>query len=410
MTVLDLGIERGACITGVGHLADRPPDRHRRDRPDRCRRAGGDRRCRAAAGGHRRDRHRWATRRSARPPGPSASTRPGAAAGSTPAGCSRPVMSAFVAVGTGQARHVLVYRTVQMMGGSILPAAGRHRRTRRARGAGFASPRARLAEPAADDARLLGRQLARHALPAAHVPVRHDQGAARLAGGQQPPQRRPQSRRRVPRSDHARRLPRARPISTRSACSTATCRSTARSPSWSPQPTTPADCPNPPSGSRRSAGPPARAAGTSGPTTRRWPRSTRPPQMWSRTDLTPADVDVAELYDGFTFLTFAWLEALGLCGEGEAGPFVEGGERASRSTASCRSTPTAASSRPAACTATGCSTKPCLQLRGAGGRPAGTRRRGRRRVKRRRPDRRLHAPCIVMPGQRRNRQSERVRG
>ena len=50
-------------------------------------------------------------------------------------------------------------------------------------------------------------------------------------------------------------------------------------------------------------------------------------EMWSRTDLKPADVDVAELYDGFTFLTFAWLEALGFCGEGEAGPFVEGASR-----------------------------------------------------------------------------------
>ena len=26
-------------------------------------------------------------------------------------------------------------------------------------------------------------------------------------------------------------------------------------------------------------------------------------ELWSRTDLRPADVDVAELYDGFTFLT-----------------------------------------------------------------------------------------------------------
>jgi len=50
-------------------------------------------------------------------------------------------------------------------------------------------------------------------------------------------------------------------------------------------------------------------------------------EMWARTDLTPADVDVAELYDGFTFLTFAWLEALGFCGEGEAGPFVQGATR-----------------------------------------------------------------------------------
>ena len=50
-------------------------------------------------------------------------------------------------------------------------------------------------------------------------------------------------------------------------------------------------------------------------------------EMWSRTDLTPADVNVAEVYDGFTFLTFAWLEALGFCGDGEAGPFVDGGTR-----------------------------------------------------------------------------------
>ena len=47
-------------------------------------------------------------------------------------------------------------------------------------------------------------------------------------------------------------------------------------------------------------------------------------QLWGRTDLTPADVDVAELYDGFSFLAMTWLEALGFCGKGESGPFVEG--------------------------------------------------------------------------------------
>ena len=52
--------------------------------------------------------------------------------------------------------------------------------------------------------------------------------------------------------------------------------------------------------------------------------------MWSRTDLKPADLGVAELYDGFTFLTLAWLEALGICGYGEGGPFVEGGARIAR--------------------------------------------------------------------------------
>jgi acetyl-CoA acetyltransferase len=50
-------------------------------------------------------------------------------------------------------------------------------------------------------------------------------------------------------------------------------------------------------------------------------------QLWTRTDLKPADVDVAELYDGFSFLAMVWLEALGFCGKGESGPFVEGGHR-----------------------------------------------------------------------------------
>ncbi len=49
--------------------------------------------------------------------------------------------------------------------------------------------------------------------------------------------------------------------------------------------------------------------------------------LWTRTDLTPADVDVAELYDGFSFLAMTWLEALGFCGKGESGPFIEGGSR-----------------------------------------------------------------------------------
>jgi acetyl-CoA acetyltransferase/uncharacterized OB-fold protein len=49
--------------------------------------------------------------------------------------------------------------------------------------------------------------------------------------------------------------------------------------------------------------------------------------LWSRTDLTPADVDVAELYDGFTFNCLSWIEALGFCEPGEGGPFVEGGTR-----------------------------------------------------------------------------------
>jgi acetyl-CoA acetyltransferase len=49
--------------------------------------------------------------------------------------------------------------------------------------------------------------------------------------------------------------------------------------------------------------------------------------MWTRTDLRPSDVDVAQLYDGFSIITMVWLEALGFCGRGESGPFVEGGTR-----------------------------------------------------------------------------------
>jgi acetyl-CoA acetyltransferase len=49
--------------------------------------------------------------------------------------------------------------------------------------------------------------------------------------------------------------------------------------------------------------------------------------MWSRTDLRPADVEVAELYDGFSFIALCWLEALGFCGKGEGGAFLEGGSR-----------------------------------------------------------------------------------
>jgi acetyl-CoA acetyltransferase/uncharacterized OB-fold protein len=49
--------------------------------------------------------------------------------------------------------------------------------------------------------------------------------------------------------------------------------------------------------------------------------------LWSRTDLRPADVDVAELYDGFTFNCLSWLEGLGFCGVGEAPEFLDGGAR-----------------------------------------------------------------------------------
>ncbi len=52
--------------------------------------------------------------------------------------------------------------------------------------------------------------------------------------------------------------------------------------------------------------------------------------LWTRTDLRPDDVDVIEIYDGFSFLTLSWIEALGFCAVGEGGPFIEGGKRIAR--------------------------------------------------------------------------------
>ncbi|MDB5453310.1 MAG: DitF protein [Caulobacteraceae bacterium] len=49
--------------------------------------------------------------------------------------------------------------------------------------------------------------------------------------------------------------------------------------------------------------------------------------MWSRTDLKPKDVDLAQLYDGFSFHTINWLEAFGFCKKYEAGDFIDGGKR-----------------------------------------------------------------------------------
>jgi acetyl-CoA acetyltransferase len=45
--------------------------------------------------------------------------------------------------------------------------------------------------------------------------------------------------------------------------------------------------------------------------------------LWSLTDVRPHDADLVFLYDGFTIIAIKWLESLGFCGPGEAGPFIE---------------------------------------------------------------------------------------
>lgn len=52
--------------------------------------------------------------------------------------------------------------------------------------------------------------------------------------------------------------------------------------------------------------------------------------LWTRTDLRPDDVDVAELYDGFTINCLSWIEALGFCKIGEAKDFLDGGKNIAR--------------------------------------------------------------------------------
>jgi acetyl-CoA acetyltransferase len=52
--------------------------------------------------------------------------------------------------------------------------------------------------------------------------------------------------------------------------------------------------------------------------------------MWASTTLTPADVDFATLYDGFSYLTLQWIDAMGFCARGDAGKFMEDLDRFSK--------------------------------------------------------------------------------
>jgi acetyl-CoA acetyltransferase len=47
--------------------------------------------------------------------------------------------------------------------------------------------------------------------------------------------------------------------------------------------------------------------------------------LWDACGLSPADVDLPQVYDGFSPLVFFWLELLGICAPGEAHQFVLAG-------------------------------------------------------------------------------------
>jgi acetyl-CoA acetyltransferase len=239
-------------------------------------------------------------------------------------GLFSPVMSAVIAVATGRARHVLVYRTVQMLGGTLLQAAGD----------GTAPPGP---DPLPAIPEWIGPLLAMHAYSAANWVAMHCRRHMHLYGTtkEQLGWLAVNSRRNAalnPAAVYKQPMSlddylAARPIS---------------------DPLGLYDCDVPVDGSvaviisaadRADDGPhaPVRVEAIGGargdggwddrPDYPKMASADAAAQMWSRTDLTPRDIDVAELYDGFTFLTFAWLEALGLCDEGEAGPFVDGGHR-----------------------------------------------------------------------------------
>ena len=123
-------------------------------------------------------------------------------------------------------------------------------------------------------------------------------------------------------------LGRAADQRSRSAATTATSRSTGSPRSCSPRPSGRATCrtrrstwPATPSGTRRSGGCPLHwpldDIMTTGAEVAR--------RLWSQSGVGPADVDLPQLYDGFSPFVWFWLEALGFCPVGEAHRFVQDG-------------------------------------------------------------------------------------
>ncbi len=231
----------------------------------------------------------------------------------------RAVFAACLAVAAGLARHVLVYRTVtestaQGEGGRQ-GIGGRERRPRHPALLGIAAVDPPLR-------RRVRRELAGADRPAPHVRVRADPGAAGVDRPQRPAQRGAQPQGHLPRPDDARRLPR-RADDLDAAVSLRLRRTLRRvdrgrrlARRLRPR-RTQHGVPR----QRHRHGP----AGPTelGPVRRHDARSrpaTRRPACGSAPSCSPSDVDVAELYDGFSILTMVWLEELGLCGQGRERP------------------------------------------------------------------------------------------
>jgi acetyl-CoA acetyltransferase len=243
-------------------------------------------------------------------------------------GLLAPFAAACVAVTEGAARHVLVYRTVQMLGGTIPPSAARPAK------ATATATESAMASVMGD----MGPLLAHHAYSAANWIGMHAQrhmhryGTTREQLGWV--------------ALNGRRHAATNPLAAYRDPMTMADYLAAR---WVSTPFGLLDCDVPIDGSiavvvsspdhepdlaQAAVRVEALGGGTGGsggwtarPDYPRMASYEAAAEMWSRTDLRPSDVNVAELYDGFTFLTLAWLEALGFCSEGESGPFVDGGVR-----------------------------------------------------------------------------------
>ena len=243
-------------------------------------------------------------------------------------GLLSPVMSAFWAVAAGRARHVLVYRTVQMVGGSILPPdpANAPRRSERGpdRGQSFSMDWAGplLTMHAYSAANWVAMHCRRHMylygttkeqFGALAVNSRKNAGLNERAAYRDP----------ITMDDYLNARPVSDPFGLLD-CDVPIDGSIAvvvSAADYAP------DAPNPVVRVQSMGGSPGLGGWDHRPDYPKMASVDAARELWSKTDLKPADVDIAELYDGFTFLTFAWLEALGFCGDGESGPFVEGGTR-----------------------------------------------------------------------------------
>ncbi|WP_045876562.1 thiolase family protein [Pseudofrankia sp. DC12] len=249
-------------------------------------------------------------------------------------GLLSPVMSAVQAVGSGQARHVLVYRTVQMIGGAILPdGAAPH-----LEGAGLdpapGGDAAGPVFPARDGlAGGMAELMNAHAYSAANWLAMHCRRHMHLYGTTK--------EQLGALAVNSRRNAGLNPSAVFRTPITLDDYLSARLIS---EPFGLLDCDVPIDGSialvvstadhQTACDHPVQVeamGGSTGPggwyLRADYPRmasSDAAAELWSRTDLRPGDVDFAQLYDGFTFLALAWLEAFGFCGEGESGPFVAG--------------------------------------------------------------------------------------